>query len=357
MVGHVVLRPEELEPEAAGAVDAGYREVSREQRHAASVGRSPRPVPDHPIGPGPAGTTQTAYTVTAVALTARKTVAAGVEVELADGGRVTLAVTVSPPAVTVLTRTSSPDGTSSPTRAASTLRGLPCGASTWHRDRVRREDGGGRAPGVDAGRPAAHVQPGGGRDAVRVGRPQHQVEPGEAGGERRPRVAQHLGRRPRLHHAAALEHGDAVAEQQGVEQVVGDEHRRAPDQHVAQHAPYEGSGRHVESGERLVEEQQPGVGREGPGDGDALRLPAGELGGPATGERVRLDRGQVRVGGGLRRAPRGAGGARAEGDVREDVEVREEQRAPARAARPGGGGARASGRLRRSKSGSPSSSA
>ena len=68
----------------------------------------------------------------------------------------------------------------------------------------------------------------------------------------------------------------------------------------------------VERGHRLVEEQQAWVGGQGAGDGDALGLPAGELGGLAVGELRDADLlqpvscGRVRLASGRRRGLRGA---------------------------------------------------
>ena len=44
----------------------------------------------------------------------------------------------------------------------------------------------------------------------------------------------------------------------------------------------------VQRPERLVEQQHLRLDREGPGERDALALPAGELGGPALGQHVEL---------------------------------------------------------------------
>ena len=89
---------------------------------------------------------------------------------------------------------------------------------------------------------------------------------------------------PSSHDRAAVEDDDPVGQQQCVEDVVGDEDDGAVGQHPAQHLPERRGDRDVERGHRLVEQQQPRVGGEGPGDGDPLRLPAGQLR-PACGRR------------------------------------------------------------------------
>ena len=88
---------------------------------------------------------------------------------------------------------------------------------------------------------------------------------------------EHLGGRPVLDHPAALDDDDPVGQQQRVEDVVGDDDDRAVGQHPAQHLAQRGRDRDVEGGHRLVEQQQPRVGGERPGDRDPLRLAAGEL--------------------------------------------------------------------------------
>ena len=92
-----------------------------------------------------------------------------------------------------------------------------------------------------------------------------------------------------LQHAAAAEHRDPVAEFDRLVDVVGDEHDRLVQfglqplhlglQVVADHG--------IDGAERLVHQQDRRIGRQRPGDTDALLLPAGQLrrvaGAPATG--------------------------------------------------------------------------
>ncbi len=102
---------------------------------------------------------------------------------------------------------------------------------------------------------------------------------------------------------------------------------RAVGQHPAQRLPQRRRDRDVEGGHRLVEQQQPRLGGQGPGDGDALGLTAGDLAGPPVGQvrgaRPRSSQRSAASCGG--RAP-GARAARPEGDVVAHVEVREQQR-------------------------------
>ncbi|GAA3114676.1 hypothetical protein GCM10020254_71480 [Streptomyces goshikiensis] len=79
---------------------------------------------------------------------------------------------------------------------------------------------------------------------------------------------------------------DPVGERNGLDGVVGDDEADAAElgEVDAQGVPHTGPGGLVEGGEGLVQEQQPGPGGEGAGQGDALGLASGELGGLAVGE-------------------------------------------------------------------------
>ena len=85
-----------------------------------------------------------------------------------------------------------------------------------------------------------------------------------------------LGDRADLDDPAGVEDRDAIGERVGVDGIVGDEHAHpverleVPSQVAADAA----SGAGVERGERLVEQQQPRVGRQRPRECDALRLTA-----------------------------------------------------------------------------------
>ena len=108
-----------------------------------------------------------------------------------------------------------------------------------------------------------------------------------------------------LDDAAVVEDDHALTEQHGVEHVMGDENGCAVGQHPAQDPPQQRRRCHVEGGERLVEQQQPRLGGQGPGDGDALRLATGQLVRLATGQlgSVHLAPASVRPSGGPRRRP------------------------------------------------------
>jgi hypothetical protein len=77
----------------------------------------------------------------------------------------------------------------------------------------------------------------------------------------------------------------AVGEQDRLFDVVGDEQRRRPvtGAQVADESLHAQSGEGVESGERLVEEEELWVAHQCAGERDALGLAAGEGGGPRIG--------------------------------------------------------------------------
>jgi hypothetical protein len=84
-----------------------------------------------------------------------------------------------------------------------------------------------------------------------------------------------------------VEHdGYAVGEAEGLGLVVGDEDRGGPGggEDLAHLRPHLRPQRGVEVAERLVQEDDGGLGGQSPGEGDALLLPAGELVGHAVPE-------------------------------------------------------------------------
>ena len=93
------------------------------------------------------------------------------------------------------------------------------------------------------------------------------------------RLAEHLRRRPLDQHLAVVEEDDLRGHRRGEADLVGDDQhgdagprQRAHDvQHLAGQLGVERRG-------RLVEEQDPRLQRQRPGDGHALLLAAGELG-------------------------------------------------------------------------------
>jgi hypothetical protein len=91
---------------------------------------------------------------------------------------------------------------------------------------------------------------------------------------------------------SAVDDHHPVGQQQCVEHVVGHDHGRASMENPAQHLAYGGCDGHVERCHRLVEEQQPWVGSECPGDCYPLCLPPGELGGLPVGVLLGVDLGQ-----------------------------------------------------------------
>ena len=106
-----------------------------------------------------------------------------------------------------------------------------------------------------------------------------QVEAHQPGHVLGGRAAGDLGGRPLLDDPAVLQHQDPVGEHQRLQRVVGDErHGPAKSAQVpAQLAADLQPGARVEGGQRLVEQQQPRVGGQRPGQRDPLGLPAGEL--------------------------------------------------------------------------------
>ena len=133
---------------------------------------------------------------------------------------------------------------------------------------------------------------------------------------------------PGLGHPAVLEDQHAVGQRHHVEQVVGDQHRRAAvaREHPAQHRADRRRDGHVEPGHRLVEQQHVGFTGQRPCDRHPLGLPTGQLARFAVGELVGADLPQPvqrpLAGDGLAAAP----GARCERDVVGGAQVRKQQR-------------------------------
>ena len=144
-------------------------------------------------------------------------------------------------------------------------------------------------------------------------------------------MGEQVGRRGELGELAAdAQHRDLVAELDGLVDVVGDEDDRLaevalqPQELVLQLLAHH----RVDGAERLVHEHDRRVGRERPGDADALLLAAGELGGVALGERrVEADPLEQLHGPGARSRLSAMPSSRGHGrDVVEDRAVREEAR-------------------------------
>ena len=116
----------------------------------------------------------------------------------------------------------------------------------------------------------------------------------EFGGEAALRPAVDFLRRAELDQPSLGHDGDAVGERHGLGLVMGDEdggQGEAPLQGAQLDSqPVAQLG--VEIGERLVEQQHPGLGHQRAGQGDALLLAAGELARIAPGEALELDQRQ-----------------------------------------------------------------
>ena len=115
--------------------------------------------------------------------------------------------------------------------------------------------------------------------------PREQVDADEVGDVPGPGSGGDVGERAGLDDAARFEDDDAVGEGVGVDGVVGDEEADAVERGevAAQVAADVAAGAGVEGGERLVEQQQAGLGGQGAGQGDALGLAAGQGAGPVAG--------------------------------------------------------------------------
>ncbi len=134
-------------------------------------------------------------------------------------------------------------------------------------------------------------------------------------------------RRADLLDLAGAQHDDLVGQRHRLDLVVRDvDHRRAELLvQLGDLEPHLDAQLGVEVGERLVEEEHLGLAHDGPADGDALALAAGELLGPAVEQRFELqDRGRAAYAlGDLRR--RRAGHAQAEAHVLAHGHVRIER--------------------------------
>ena len=125
-----------------------------------------------------------------------------------------------------------------------------------------------------------------GGETVRDGGRQHDRVAEEPGREQVDGAPVDLARRPDLAEVAVAEHRELVGEAHRLRLVVGDEHRgdagalqRFGDD-VAGCRPQSG----IEGGERFVEEHHPRLAGEGPRQGHALLLAAGQFVGAAGGE-------------------------------------------------------------------------
>jgi hypothetical protein len=109
-----------------------------------------------------------------------------------------------------------------------------------------------------------------------------------------------LGLAPLVAHDPAAAQVNAALGALGHLGIVGDEHQRraVPLAHLEEQAEDARSGLGIEVPGGLVGEQQGGLRREGAGEGDALLLAPGELGGVVVGAIGETDLFQTRVGAG-----------------------------------------------------------
>ena len=107
--------------------------------------------------------------------------------------------------------------------------------------------------------------------------------------------AEQVGRARRLAHAAEVHDRGPVGERPHDRQVVGDQQagERQPLLEREQQREDLRLHGHVERGDRLVEDQQVGLGDEGPGDRRPLGLTAGQLAGQPLREPAGLEPDQV----------------------------------------------------------------
>ncbi|CKT48786.1 Uncharacterised protein [Mycobacterium tuberculosis] len=117
----------------------------------------------------------------------------------------------------------------------------------------------------------------GAQRAVRTNGPIDQVDSGDTGSETTARCGKHIGNRADLGDRAGLEHQYPVGQREHVQQVMGRQDYRAtaPRDDTTQHRTDTRGRGHIESGQRLVEQQHIRFGRQRSRDGDALGLAPG----------------------------------------------------------------------------------
>ena len=154
-----------------------------------------------------------------------------------------------------------------------------------------------------------------------------EVDADEAGDVAGARSGGDIGERARLDDGAVVEDDDAVGQRVGVDGIVGDDEADAIERGEvsAQVATDVAAGAGVEGGEGFVEEQQPGLGGEGTGQRDALRLAAGQGAWAVVGVVGEVDTLEPRHGPGSGIGLAHVAGAQPEGDVLQGGEVGEQQ--------------------------------
>ena len=221
-----------------------------------------------------------------------------------------------------------PPAPTAASRTGSTLRGLPDGGSAYT---ATAEGGNTATRGLAVAHPvdaARHRRPSACAQAAARHDAGHEVEARDPRGERAARAGQHVARGPRLDDPALGEHHHPVGEHQRVERGVGDEHGGllAVAHDPAQQRAHGGCGVDVERGERLVEQQEVGIGGERAGQRHPLLLAARHLRGPPPFQRRGVDGREQRPGPLLGLAPGHAVRPRPERDVGQRRHVREQQR-------------------------------
>ena len=233
-----------------------------------------------------------------------------------------------PGRATARSRTRSPTGSSAASRTGSTLRGLPDGRSAYTATAAGGNTATPGSPSVTPSSLPATVAPSAVRSPSPVTHAGHEVEPGDPRGERAARAGQHVPRGTLFDDPAFGEHDHPVGEHQRVERGVGDEQGGllAVAHDPAQQRAHGGRGVDVERGERLVQQQEVGVGGERAGQRHPLLLAARHLRGPPRLERRGVHGGEQLPGPLLGRPAGHAVRPRPERDVGQRRHVREEQR-------------------------------
>ena len=106
-----------------------------------------------------------------------------------------------------------------------------------------------------------------------------QVDPDELGRIRGPGGITNLLRRSSLRHSAVLQDDDVIRKRHRIDGIMGYDHRDAAEacEQPAQQRPDLAARAHIERRQRLVEQEELRFVRDRAGDGDPLRLTAGEF--------------------------------------------------------------------------------
>ena len=255
---------------------------------------------------------------------------------------------IRPATASRCTRTAAPCGATDVTVPGHRLRAEPCGLPDGEGHRRRRE------AGADLARAPVCWRPARCRRRSRIvgaaaGAAQH-VEPDQPGDVVGGRPLRDLGGGAVLRDPAVVEDQHPVGHASSRRAASWVTSTATPSKSArcrAQLEPQRHRDPDVEGGQRLVEQQQPGLGGQRPGDRDPLRLAAGQLRGPAVGRgRSTPSRASQSRGRPLGVPAGGSAAARAERDVVQRAQVREQQVAPGRPSRRRGAGPRRPARRR-----------